>query len=80
MFNSTLYTCGMLPISNPLSAMTESPASKRSKIPLHLVIYLSLIPPVYKVETKHIASQGSFGLYLLQKKIEIEMEVVAPFL
>ena len=60
--------------------MTESPASKRSKIPLHLVIYLSLIPPVYKVETKHIASQGSFRLYLLQKKIEIEMEVVAPFL
>ena len=45
-FNCILCSRNKALMSNPLSAITESPGSKRSRIPLHLAISLSQIPPV----------------------------------
>ena len=39
-------------ISKPFLAMTESPGLISSNMPLHIVISLSEIPPVYKLDTK----------------------------
>ena len=58
----TFFFLSRSSISNPLSAITESPASTKSSIPEHLVISLSDIAPVYKEETNIIAPYGKIPI------------------
>lgn len=62
MFNFAPFASNKSSMSNPLSAITVSFLSKRSNIPLHLVISLSEMAPVYNDETKVTAPCGAIPI------------------
>ncbi len=58
MLRLTPFLLNKFPIANPLSAITESPGSSKSRIPQDLVISLSEIDPVKRAETNETAQCG----------------------